>query len=68
VHRFLHTMVAIAFTTGGVGFIVWIGIRFEDDDTSWYPKVPASVATRLLSVAAIAASLAAVTWLYIALT
>lgn len=51
-------MVAVAFIAGCVGFLVWVGNRFETDPASWYPAVPMRVATRALSVAALAAAVA----------
>jgi hypothetical protein len=62
VHVFLRAMVATAFIAGGAGTLLWIGKR--DRDTSWYPWPSLTVATRLLSTAAIAAALALVAWIF----
>jgi hypothetical protein len=48
------------------GVLLWVGDR--DADTSWYPWPSRHAATRLLTVAAGAAALAIVTWIFTTVT
>lgn len=61
-------MTAIAFIAGGVGLLAWALDRYERDVRSWYPTGPASLVPTLLAIAAAAAALAAVAWVYVNLT
>jgi hypothetical protein len=62
----LQVMTATAFITGGVGFILGVGSR--DPDISWYPRAPGTTVAGLLSVAALAAAIAFVTWVFMVMT
>jgi hypothetical protein len=62
VQAFLAAMIATAFIAGGAGGLIWVGNR--DTSTSWYPWPSRTAATRLLTVAATAAGLALVTWIF----
>jgi hypothetical protein len=66
VQALLAAMIATAFIAGGAGGLIWVGNR--DTGTSWYPWPPRTAATRLLIVAAAAAGLAFVVWVFTSLT
>jgi hypothetical protein len=59
-------MIGIAFIAGGAGGLLLVANR--DTATSWYPWPSRTAATRLLIVAAVAACLALVAWVFTTLT
>jgi cytochrome b subunit of formate dehydrogenase len=62
----LGTMVAVTFIAGVSGLVVLLG---RDDRTaSWYPWPGAAVGRKLLAIAAVAAALAVVTWVFSGVT
>jgi hypothetical protein len=62
----LQALLAVAFIAGGAGLVVWVGNR--DQGVSWYPWPSATVAARMLALAASTAALALVVWVFLVTT